>query len=56
MKNMFMCKGSKCPIKLTCKRHTGKESKDQEYYNFSPFDGEYCEYYIQALKSGKKEK
>jgi len=58
MPDMSMCKGTNCPLKETCYRHTAIANEFRQSYFFDvPFDEEKekCDYYwpIKILENGK---
>ena len=58
MPDMSMCKGTNCPLKETCYRHTAIANEFRQSYFFDvPFDEEKekCDYYwsTEILENGK---
>ena len=51
MSDIAMCKGTGCPIKEQCRRHTAKANPyRQSYFSTPPIVGDRCDYFWSNTK------
>ena len=43
--DIAMCKGTDCPMKQNCYRHTAKADEYQSYFSIPPIKDGQCEYF-----------